>query len=110
MQTREERTVALALRDRVKEEYGMTRGESDRWCAWVDLWNLDEKALKGLIYLLGEPDSILFDEEGALIVEVEKSLPANRNVTITPIKEPPLQPGQNKSKSVFDRHQPELTA
>jgi hypothetical protein len=68
MQTREERTVARALRDRVKEEYGMTMGESDRWCAWVDLWNLDEKALKGLIFFLGEPDSFLYDEEGCLIV------------------------------------------
>ena len=43
MQTREERTVARAIRDRVKEEYGMTMGESDRWAAWVDLWNLDER-------------------------------------------------------------------
>jgi hypothetical protein len=68
MQTGEERAVARALRDRVREEFGLTRVESDRWCAWVDLWNLDEKALKGLIFLLGEPDSILFDGEGALIV------------------------------------------
>jgi hypothetical protein len=69
MQTREERTVARGIRDRVKEEYGLTRGESDRWCAWIDLWNLDKKGLKYFIFLLGEPDSILFDEEGALIVE-----------------------------------------
>jgi hypothetical protein len=62
MQTREERTVARAIRDRVREEFGMSMIESDRWCAYVDLWHLDEKALKGLIFLLGEPDSILFDE------------------------------------------------
>jgi hypothetical protein len=42
MQTHEEQ----GIRDWVKGEYGMTMGESDRWCAWVDLWNLDEKALK----------------------------------------------------------------
>jgi hypothetical protein len=68
MQTREERAVARAIRDRVKEEYGMTRVESDRWAAYVDLWSLDEKALKYAIHLLGEPDSELYDEEGALIV------------------------------------------
>jgi hypothetical protein len=68
MQTGEEKAVARAVRDYVKEEYGMTMGESDRWVACVDLWNLDEKALKGLIFFLGEPDSILFDDEGALIV------------------------------------------
>ena len=68
MQTVEERTVARGIRDWVKEEYGMTMGESDRWCAWVDLWNLDEKALKGLLAFLDDPDSILFDEEGCLIL------------------------------------------
>jgi hypothetical protein len=46
----------------------MTMSESDRWCAWVDLWNLDEKGLKYLIFLLGEPDSELYDDEGCLIV------------------------------------------
>jgi hypothetical protein len=78
MQTWEERAVARALRDRVKEEYGLTMGESDRWAAWVDLWSLDEKALKGLIFLLGEPDSILFDEEGLLIVSGGTGLGTSR--------------------------------
>jgi len=43
--------------------------------------------------------------------KVEKSIPADRFVTITPFKEEPvMQLGQNKSASlVFDRHQPKLT-
>jgi hypothetical protein len=69
MQTREEKTVARAIRDRVKEEFELSPIESDRWCAWVVLWRLDEKALKGLIHFLGDPDSFLYDDEGASIVE-----------------------------------------
>jgi len=41
---------------------------------------------------------------------VEQAITADRFVTITPVKEEPvLQPGQNKPRSVFDRHQPKLT-
>jgi hypothetical protein len=52
---------------------------------------------------------ILVSEETAR--KVEQSLPSDRFVTITPVKEEPLlQLGQNKLKSsVFDRHQPKLT-
>jgi hypothetical protein len=56
---------------------------------------------------LADRDFIVSPE---LAAKVEKSLPANRYVTITPIKEEPaLQLGQNESESVFDRHQPKLT-
>jgi hypothetical protein len=56
---------------------------------------------------LADQDFVVSPETAA---KVEKSLPANRYVTITPFKEQPvMQLGQNRSKSVFDRHQPKLT-
>jgi hypothetical protein len=55
---------------------------------------------------LADQDFVVSSETAA---KVERSLPTNRYVTITIEKEPILQLGQNKSKSVFDRHQPKLT-
>ena len=42
--------------------------------------------------------------------KVEQAIPADRSVTITPVREvPTLQLNQKQKSSVFDRHQPELT-
>jgi hypothetical protein len=55
---------------------------------------------------LADQDFVVSSETAA---KVEKSLPADRFVTITRVEEPAMQLGQNKSNSVFDRHQPKLT-
>jgi hypothetical protein len=64
--------------------------------------------MKKVLLQLADKHFIVSPETAA---KVERSLPSDRYVTITPFKEEPvMQLGQNKSaSSVFDRHQPKLT-
>ena len=56
---------------------------------------------------LADQDFVVSSETAA---KVERSLPANRFVTITSFKqEPALQLNDKQKSSVFDRHQPKLT-
>jgi hypothetical protein len=55
-------------------------------------------------------ESYLVSPETA--AKVQRSLPANRFVTVTPIEEKPepgIQPGGNQKSTLFDRHQAKLT-